>query len=71
MSHLAGARIWFADGVEALITEHYLSGESLRVKLLPSTGMGRLAESAATADSYTFAKRMIRPYPPGMCASTM
>ncbi len=27
--------------------------------------MGRLAESAATADSYTFTKRMIRPYPPG------
>ena len=65
VSHLAGARIWFADGVEALLTEQYLSGESLQVKLLPSTGMGRLAESAATADSYTFAKRMIRPYPPG------
>lgn len=65
VSHLAGARVWFAEGVEALITEQYLSGESLQVKLLPSTGMGRLAESAATADSYTFAKRMIRPYPPG------
>ena len=54
-----------ADALEALLTEQYLSGESLQVKLLPSTGMGRLAESAATADSYTFAKRMIRPYPPG------
>ncbi len=33
--------------------------------MLPATGLGRLAESAATADSYTFAGRMIRPYPPG------
>ena len=33
--------------------------------MLPATGLGRLAESAAPADSYTFAGRMIRPYPPG------
>jgi len=63
--HLASARIWFADTLEALITEQYLSGESLQVKMLPATGLGRLAESAATADSYSFAGRMIRPYPPG------
>jgi hypothetical protein len=63
--HLASARIWFADALEALVTEQYLSGESLQVKMLPATGLGRLAESAATADSYTFAGRMIRPYPPG------
>ena len=63
--HLASARIWFADAFEALVTEQYLSGESLQVKMLPATGLGRLAESAAPADSYTFAGRMIRPYPPG------
>ena len=63
--HLASARIWFADTLEALVTEQYLSGESLQAKMLPATGLGRLAESAATADSYTFAGRMIRPYPPG------
>ena len=63
--HLAAARIWFADALEALITEQYLSGESLQVKMLPATGLGRLAESAAPADNYTFAGRMIRPYPPG------
>jgi hypothetical protein len=63
--HMAAARIWFADALEALITEQYLSGESLQVKMLPATGLGRLAESAAPADSYTFAGRMIRPYPPG------
>ena len=63
--HLASARIWFAEALEALVTEQYLSGESLQVKMLPATGLGRLAESAATADSYTFAGRMIRPYPPG------
>jgi hypothetical protein len=63
--HLASARIWFADALEALVTEQYLSGESLQVKMLPATGLGRLAESAATADSHTFAGRMIRPYPPG------
>jgi hypothetical protein len=33
--------------------------------MLPATGLGRLAESAAPADSYNFAGRMIRPYPPG------
>lgn len=64
-AHLASARIWFADAFEALVTEQYLSGESLQVKMLPATGLGRLAESAAPADSYTFAGRMIRPYPPG------
>lgn len=63
--HLASARIWFADAFEALVTEQYLSGESLQVKMLPATGLGRLVESAAPADSYTFAGRMIRPYPPG------
>jgi hypothetical protein len=63
--HLASARIWFADAFEALVTEQYLSGESLQVKMLSATGLGRLAESAAPADSYTFAGRMIRPYPPG------
>ena len=65
VAHPAGARLWFAEGVEALITEQYLSGESVQVKLLPSTGQGRLAESAASADSHTFANRMSRPYPPG------
>jgi hypothetical protein len=64
-AHLAAARLWFADAVEALITEQYLSAETLQVKMLPATGLGRLAESAAPADSYTFAGRMIRPYPPG------
>jgi hypothetical protein len=63
--HAAGSRIWFAEALEALVTEQYLSGESLQVKMLPATGLGRLAESAAPADSYTFAGRMIRPYPPG------
>lgn len=64
-THVAGARIWFAEGVESLINEQYLSNESLQIKMLPSTGLGRLAESAASADSYTFTGRMIRPYPPG------
>lgn len=64
-THAAAARIWFADSLESLINEQYLSNESLQIKMLPSTGLGRLAESAATADSYTFAARMIKPYPPG------
>lgn len=65
VAHPTGARLWFAEGLEALVTEQYLSGESVQVKLLPSTGQGRLAESAAPADSFTFANRMSRPYPPG------
>lgn len=64
-AHPALARLWFAEALEALITEQYLAGESVQVKMLPATGLGRLAESAATADSYAFAGRMIRPYPPG------
>ena len=32
--HLASARIWFAEALEALVTEQYLSGESLQVKML-------------------------------------
>ena len=65
VTHPAEARLWFAEELEALVSEQYLSGESVQVKLLPSTGMGRLAESAAPADSFTFANRMSRPYPPG------
>jgi hypothetical protein len=64
-AHAAGARIWFAEGIETLGTEQYLSGETVSVKLLPATGMGRLAESSAPADSYSFLARYIRPYPPG------
>ena len=64
-THLAAARIWFADAVEAMLNEQYLSAETVQAKMLPATGLGRLAESAAPADSYTFAGRMIRPYPPG------
>jgi len=64
-AHPAGARLWFAEALEALVGEEYLAGETLQVKMLPATGLGRLVESAAPTDSTLFAGRMIRPYPPG------
>ncbi|WP_338618308.1 phage tail protein [Pigmentiphaga sp. CHJ604] len=64
-AHAAGARIFFVERWQFYRTEQYLAGEQVDVKLLPATGLGRLAEALAPTDSYTFAQRQIRPYPPG------
>jgi len=61
----AGTRLYFVEGGQFYTTAQYLSGETVQAKVLPATGMGRLAEASAAAISYTFAKRQIRPYPPG------
>jgi len=63
--HSAGARLYFVEGGQFYNTTQYLSGETVQAKVLPATGMGVLAESSAPTISYTFAKRQIRPYPPG------
>ncbi len=64
-AHAAGARMTFIEGAQFFTSIQYLEGESLQAKVLPSTGIGTFAEGSATALNYTFAKRQIRPYPPG------
>ncbi len=63
--HSAGARLYFVEDGQFYNTSQYLSGETVQAKVLPATGMGVLAEASAPTLSYTFAKRQIRPYPPG------
>lgn len=63
--HSAGARLYCVEGGQFYNTTQYLNGETVQTKVLPATGMGVLAEASAPAISYTFAKRQIRPYPPG------
>ncbi|OVZ59173.1 hypothetical protein CDO44_13490 [Pigmentiphaga sp. NML080357] len=63
--HAAGTRLYFVEGGQFYTTAQYLSGETVQAKVLPATGMGRLAEASAASIRYTFAKRQIRPYPPG------
>lgn len=63
--HFAGIRLYFVEGGQFYNTSQYLNGEMLQTKVLPATGVGVLAEASAPTISYTFAKRQIRPYPPG------
>lgn len=65
VAHAIGARLFAAEHWQGLIETEYLSGEVVDVKLLPTTTYGTLAEASATADTLTFNRRMIRPYPPG------
>lgn len=43
----------------------YLSGQTVSVKMLPRTGLGQLALSAAPTDTVTMVGRFAKPYPPG------
>ena len=65
VSHPSGSRIWFVEGFRHYITPEYVSGETVRVKLLTRTARGTLPESAATQMSLLLNKRFIRPYCPG------
>ena len=62
MKHVAGARIYFVEGSQFFNTTQYLSGEIVQTKVLPVTGLGMLPEASASAISYTFAHRQVRPY---------
>ena len=63
--HSASARIWFADAYQGFSSTEYADGETVDVKLLPSTGQGTLDISMAPVDSLTMDQRQCRPYPPG------
>ncbi|MDR3631705.1 MAG: phage tail protein [Desulfocapsaceae bacterium] len=64
-AHAERTVIWFHQGFYGLDTEPREAGETVEVKLLPSTPLGRLALDAAAVNAYTTRGRMMRPYPPG------
>lgn len=63
--HAIGTTIWFHQNFFALDSENRSVGETIDVKLLPSTTLGRLLIDDATINTYTTVGRMMRPYPPG------
>lgn len=62
--HAEDSRLLFIEGFQFVGRTAYDDTETVNVKLLPKTGLGELDLADATADSYTFAHRHIRPYPP-------
>lgn len=64
-AHSSGARLFFLENHKYLGTVDYLDAEALDIKTLPVTSGGKLAEAAATTDTYTFDARRIRPLCPG------
>lgn len=65
VAHALGARLWCHQGLYGLDRTERVAGESVEVRLLPSTSKGRLELSAAPVDTIATAGRMMRPYPPG------
>lgn len=63
--HLSGTRVWFADPWSGSDEVEYLQGDSLSVKLTPTTGKGTLSVTSAPGDSITLQGRLGKPYPPG------
>lgn len=63
--HSSGARIFFAQNFESTSSTEYNANETVNVRLLPSTALGRLSLSVAPTNQITFNARFIRPYPPG------
>jgi hypothetical protein len=62
--HLDNARIFFPDLFAQGNDTEYVDGESVDVKLLTNTGLGKLLEYYAPVDTLTFSSRAVRPYPP-------
>jgi hypothetical protein len=65
-AHDSGDRIFFVDDVFETDSIEYATGETARIKLLPTTGLGTLAEGSAPAQTVVMAQRLSRPYPPGV-----
>lgn len=66
VAHSSGGRIFFVDDVFETDTVEYATGETARIKLLPTTGLGTLAEASAPQQTVVMAQRLSRPYPPGL-----
>ena len=65
VSHASGTFIWMHQGLHGLDQTPRADGESVEVRLLPSTSLGRLLLADAATETITTAGRMMRPYPPG------
>ena len=65
VEHAKGARLFFADDALESDGVEYAQGENVRVKLMPTTSLGKLAIGDAPEQIATMAQRQARPYPPG------
>ncbi len=65
-AHLLGADIIFWDEFGEIVQTQFANGETIDVKILPSSGKGTLDIGDATPVSVTMAQRAWRPYPPGL-----
>lgn len=63
--HPTGARLYFMDDFQGTDGAEYATGETAKVKILPSTGLGTLPLASATELLTTFTGRAYKPYPPG------
>lgn len=66
--HAAGSKIYFMADFNGLGQTEFVSGETVNVKLLTTTGTGVLDIGTAPASSITMNQRALRPYPPGAWA---
>ena len=62
--HALGARVFFPDVYFETDTVEYATGEVARIKLLPTTAKGTLAEGSAPVQTVTIQARSSKPYPP-------
>jgi len=63
--HPAGARVWFFEDFFGSDRVQKVRNEIVNARSCTITGRGELALADAPTDNYTFAARMIKPYPPG------
>jgi hypothetical protein len=64
-AHAAGTRIFLLEDDNFIDDDQYLAAESVDIRTLPKTTLGKLSVAVAATDAYTFAARFSRPYPPG------
>lgn len=64
-AHASGTPVLFWDAYADSDDVEYVAGESLNVKILPTTGKGTLDVADAPVDNLTFVSRAYRPYAPG------
>lgn len=65
VDHADQDRVFFSDPFYETDQVEYVDGETARIKLLPTTGLGTLAIGTAVEQTVTMDSRLSRPYPPG------
>jgi hypothetical protein len=63
--HAGGAQVWVQTAMPTTDFRDYESGEEVSARLLTRTTSAVLDPAFAYIDTYTFASRQGRPYPPG------